>query len=81
MEIKKKERERSFLEYLGVAVYILHLPLAPTKKVKLVMQAPPTDPLYDASHPDESTSNQQKKKGGKRGGKCKDSHLVFSHLP
>ena len=25
------------------------------KKVKLLMQAPPTDPLYDASHQDEST--------------------------
>ena len=26
------------------------------KKVKLLMQTPPTDPLYDASHLDESTS-------------------------
>ena len=25
----------------------------------LVMQAPPTDPLYDASHPDESTKKEK----------------------
>ena len=33
--------------------------------IKLLMQAPPTDPLYDASHPDESTNIFKKMaKGG-----------------
>ena len=29
------------------------------------MQAPPTDSLYDASHPDESTQNSNKNTGAK----------------